>query len=628
MNFGTLKIGETQQQTFAVPEDDQPATPSISGDPGFTVESTTDSEVVVEFTAGMVAAGEKAGLLTVGATTEALTATVEHELLVTSGSAGSTVLGDSDTLLVAVTNRTDADATVSVDGDFTVSPTTVPASTGPHAVTVTFTPTQTGARAGTVTAAASGLTGTGAVSGTGVEATPDAETAALLGVASVEQGDDGAGGTKTTYKVHVPSSSTKMHLGAAVSPFASGMDGFGLQTSAKGLLQASGDIGINSTSGDVLIQAESGSGDSAGRVITVSNKNTVIAASGGAYVLGDGGVTISTAMDVCPDTRTSDGLPDPDGMADSSAWASGAFAALDGLIAVASLFRVGFSAWRDGKKIKAADAALGVVSGAAAVTAATLGGFSVANAAGQSWSVPGVTIYGHAGVLIGTCGFGGFYAPAGLVLGSIFPVLMGMDTELLGIRTASLTGKNVQISGWTKIVSAARGRHEVVAGDKITLKVAPMEFFKKPGDDKAELELTQTEITGKAKDHVRFQVGDGTIYVARVTSTGIEIGLGNAQGALDTTKPHATITDAAIELAFKANGSSAKITDGKIALLHAANGFGVEIDQSMVHLHDSSKNYAIKVVNNQIYMQAGSSANALQVAPSGLWFKGSMVKFN
>src|SRR4029079_18663174 len=95
---------------------------------------------------------------------------------------------------------------------------------------------------------------------------------------------------KTTFKVHVPYFATKLNLGAGAAPFADGMHGFGLRTDGRGLVEAAGTITVNSTGGDLRFQSETGN------IATLSEKNTLIGASGSVFVMGDTGVLITSAV--------------------------------------------------------------------------------------------------------------------------------------------------------------------------------------------------------------------------------------------------------------------------------------------------------------------------------------------
>ncbi|MGE0790277.1 MAG: hypothetical protein AB7S26_31670 [Sandaracinaceae bacterium] len=616
IDFGTTKPGETVNRAYTASGDISSVTPTISGE-GFTIVSVAGNVIQLRFTAGMVAAGTKSGALAIGATQVTLEATVVHELSVQGAiDCGSSVVGTPRTVTVMVTNRSDAAATLSISpGAFTVSPSSVAASTGPQTVTVTFTPTAAGAIAGSLRASAGALSGTSDVTGIGIVDGQDA-SAGVLGVDSVETSTSGST-TKTTYKVHVPSFNTKLHMGAAVTPFVN-LDGYGLNTDGKGLLKATGNIGIHSTEGNVYLQAKGANGNG-GELVGVSNTNTVLAAKGSAYLLGDGGVTICTAVDVSP-AESNDQLPDPANMTRGSSIAAGIFAALDGLIALASLFRVGYNTWKGWSGSSKTDVGMAVVSGGAAATATVLGGFSVANAAGQSWSVPGVTIYGHAGVLIGTAGYGSFYAPAGMVLGSIFPLMLGMDAEVLGLRTANLTGKHCTIEGFSD-AKMNGGEVELAAKTKITASV-------KPGAGvvtKSELMLDGTSIAAKTANLLKLQIGDtGTTYLVRVDNTGgIQIGV-DAGGTLDRSKPFAQINDTLVKVTAGTTGASATLQGNEITLAAGPGKSSVKLENDGVKITDTTQNQSLQVWNNQVYLKSGSSN--MQIAPGGAWVKGQSIK--
>lgn len=613
IDFGTLLPGDQEDRDFSIPPGDRGAA-SVSG-AGFSLEGFTngDATATVKFTAGSVAKGDKTGTLTYGPEnkTVALEAKVDHELSVPARAyLGTLLLGASNPKVIPVTNRTDANATITITSDYTVTPTTVPASAGPMNVTVTFTPTAVGDRIGSLKATVGQLEAETTLTGVGTEES-DNEEVGELGVTSVET-SDGGGGTNTTYKVHVPSQTTAMHLGAAVSPFPS-LDGFGLRTEGKGLLQANSHIGINSTTGDVRVQAQSDDGT----VLTVSGGNSIFAAKGSAYLVGDGGVLVTTALNVETSVGTN-GIPNPADMTTGSNVAAGVFAALDGLVALASAARAikttSWSEWGTTNKRGRAAIGAGAVSAGAALFATFLAGNSVGGAAGgDPWvPVPGVTVYGHAGVLLGTPGFGGFYSAAGLVLASVFPIMMGMDSEILGLRSAGVTGNDVGIDGWVDVEVKAGKKFVTTAGKSVELTA----------NDGAG---TLNKLFLNVDDRGGFAVGD---FAITLTSDGVMVGNRSATGAVDTTKPHAKIDASEINLLSKDGGSLATITDGTLTFEHAPDGTGMFIKNNLVSLYDKGsggKNW-VKVANTLVEVQGGSASNKVQASSSGIVVKGAVIK--
>ena len=238
---------------------------------------------------------------------------------------------------------------------------------------------------------------------------------------------------------------------------------------------------------------------------------------------------ITTAVDVDPkigdgtSSSPNDGIPHADSMTSGSTAAAIVFGSLDAIIAGASFVRV-----------------LKTPSGRARA--------SPSRSARSRWAppssaraprspppcwhrlhlrqhrrvqpkVPGVTVYGHAGVLIGTPGFGGFYAAAGLVLGSIFPIMLGMDAEILGMRTAGVTGNDISLTAWRDAELTA-GRHTKMASGTNT--------FIKAGT-KLQLAVDAVQLPGHEKDNrITLQENDLTIvvgdYAVTISASGVMIG--------------------------------------------------------------------------------------------------------
>jgi hypothetical protein len=542
LDLGTLFPGDTGTGTLTVSNPDPgdgsaaPVDVSIGGGFVFDDNGTDATTVSVPVGGGTVtvkvvvlagaAAGPLTGTVTGGAAPLTVAATVEHKLEVTpSLSFGGVVVGSNKTANLFVTNLTSDDATVAVTGaGYTAASTTVPPGITAATVVITFAPTAEGGFPATLTVTAGSRSGTCAVNGAGIVA-----GATTTATDSNEDGAVDGSEVKTTYKVHVPSDSTKLHLGAAVTPF-DNLDGFGLRTSAKGLLHADGSIGINSSTGSLLLQAQADDG----AVISVSGGNSVFAAKGSAYLLGDSGVLVTTAIDVATSVGT-DGIPDTGEMSSGSTAAAAVFTALDAVIAGASAVRAikttPWTKWssKQGQRTQRRSIAAGVVSTGAALAATGLGIASVASAHDDvNPSIPGVTVYGHAGVLMGTPGYGGFYAAAGLVLSSIFPVLMGVDSEILGVRSAAVTGNDVSLEAWNDIEAEAGNDATLKAANKVTVAVDP--------NAKTATSLTIED------ESLTILVGS---YAVTVTAAnGILVGSNTAAGgAVDTAKPYVEITD-------------------------------------------------------------------------------------
>lgn len=561
IDFGTVGVGEAVRRSV-------PGFPlfgsGTTSDPRFSIVGPFNPQVVFTATAAD-AEGPVTATLTAGSQTWTLTATIAYSLTVDASHGYGTLAPSSSAYgTITVTNRTPIDATLAVTGDgFTLAgASSVPAGTGPLAVSVVFTHATPSSYSGSLVATAGSKTATCAL---------DAVVAMVAPIASVEvsgtdtdgDGTVSASETKTTYKVHVPSSETRMHLGAAVAPFPN-LDGFGIGTAGKGLLRATGNIGINSSSGHVLLQAQADDKS----ILTVSGGNSVFAAKGSAYLVGDGGVLVTTALNASTKVG-SDGLPNPDDMTAGSNKAALIFAAFDGFVAAASAGRALYTTpWKEYKSAKGkAQIGVGLVSAGSALFATFLAGNSVGGGAGGTplIPVPGVTVYGHAGVLVGTPGFGGFYAAAGLVLSSVFPVMIGMDAEILGLRSTAITGLNATVTGWKAATVESGGKVEVTAKDEIAIEVKPS------GSATSSMTLEDEKLT----------IIVGKYAVTINASTGIEIGF-DKTGAVDADKGRVWIDDAGAYVNGPKNNSWVKLEDGKSSL----NGGSSTAKSGQVQLKD------------------------------------------
>ncbi len=606
---------------------------AIEGE-GFTIESSSPvfephddtvrrvgSTFRVRFTATSDSpVGPATGTLRLNDVSTSLQAAVYHFLEVTTppllvGAVGSALSG-----IVQVDNRTSQDATIALRGavGFALSAGSVPPSTGPVNLTITFTPAAAELYTDSIVASAASQHATADVAARGIvpgTTTTYGGAADQLEAAWHDEDMDGAvdeGEVRTTYKVHVPSAVTRMHLGAAVDPFPN-LDGFGLRTSGKGLLHASGNIGVRSVEGDVRVQAD------AANVVTVSGGNTIIAAKGGSYLIGDGGVLVSTALDVDPQTGD-DGIPEPGNMTAASNAASGVFAALDGMIAAASFIRVAKSrpwrGWKDFTPRAKVGVGMAAVSGGAAFTCAMLGGFSVANASGASYSVPGVTVYGHAGVLIGTPGFGSFYAAAGMVLGSIFPLLLGVDTEVLGMRSVALTGLDATITGWKGVSIEGAEGVKAASGKTINIAVRPEKT------DTSAVAMEDGKIAVTADESLSIQIGKYLVTVDQ--SSGIQIGW-DSNGEVDAQKSRIWLDETSAYVNGPGGKSWVQVED-TMAMI---NGGSSKAKSGQIQLKDDLAKIWAGQQSMAIDGQGNINLKAKQIITDGkvgLTFKGKQIK--
>jgi hypothetical protein len=369
-----------------------------------------------------------------------------------SAAVGNVNLGSSGTLDVVITNSGGSPVTLSASsGTFSYSATTVPANNGTTdgsaTVTITFTPPSVGSHTGTLSLGGQDC----ALSGTGVDVTD----------------------SQNRFHLYVPADSTNFVLGAGIeNQNSSTYDGFGLTTTGTGYLNADTAIAI------------------------YSKKATYVAAGSGLFL----GATIQNASSI-------------DGVSGVASRAGIGFGLVDTAIALASGIRgivntaIGWtgSTWVSN--------AFGIVGAANALAATGLGlaSFSAGVNSDISLNTAGITVYGEGGILMGTPAYCSVYALAGLVLGSLYPFMCGMDSEVYGLRTAALSGlteatvqsllkTTVQAAGLT----GAGGEVEIKAGSKIAITAA--DAAKLAG--KLDMEAG-TSITANAKGHGLRIASDG-----------------------------------------------------------------------------------------------------------------------
>lgn len=361
---------------------------------------------------------------------------------------GNVVAGQSGTATVTVTNTASTAESVALSGaTFTMSPSPLPVGANSSATaTITFLPTAVQSYSGTLTATPSNATCS--VTGTGIEATQE-----TLGSAS-----------GTRFHIDVPTATTSFVLGTGIDSSNATYNGFGLTTTGTGYLNAETAIGI------------------------YSKKSTYVAAGSGLFL----GATIQNVSGI-------------DGLSGVASRAGLGFGVLDTAIALASGVRgivntaIG---WKGSSWVSSMFGIIGVLN-AGAATGLGLASFAAGVDSNISLSTAGITVYGEAGILMGTPAYCSVYALAGLVLGSLYPLMCGMESEVYGLRTAALSGlteatvqsllkTTVQAAGMT----GSGGEVEIKAGSKVTISAA--DAAKLTGDLEME---AGTSIAANAKGH-------------------------------------------------------------------------------------------------------------------------------
>ncbi|MGE3675422.1 MAG: hypothetical protein AB7K71_37480, partial [Polyangiaceae bacterium] len=347
---------------------------------------------------------------------------------------------------------------------FALSPAQLPPFGFPVFVRVDFKPDQARPFSATVTQDFDRSGPSVDLSGTGVTQIEDGAIQKEF-----DPGNDGVAtpDEATRFSVFVPRHDSHFNMGTPDNREGGvKVEGIGLKTDRDILLAATGDtsrVGVVATS-DVIVQSTTRD------VFTLGKERNIMASSGSSFVLGDGGVLIATLTEGSLAEPDAQGLPSPrldsDGKPSTIKAATGVgmfLGILDATVALglANVNRLRFKQQRSPSPL------IGAAMGVAAAGVAALG------VAGQ---VPGVTIYGHAGLLMGTFGFGSFYAAGGMVLSSALPLLLGVDTEIVGLDSLSLWGGlEASVTGANEARLFSHGKVSITADGQ-----APPNFMSGP----------------------------------------------------------------------------------------------------------------------------------------------------
>lgn len=296
---------------------------------------------------------------------------------------------------------------------------------------------------------------------------------------------DSATGTFRRLRIHVPTPDgigSSIALGRGVGGLF--YDGIGAKTSGHIYLDACGGKPASTMSllanGRLLIQSDLDSLylASGGPSALLSSAATNLFGGGGVNIVAGAGQSVTNTDESRVSSRA--GPPSTVGIKaqlDSIGRVVTMWGAVDGAVAAACLVRAGVEAKMDPKLVgwrAAADFAktLGNLSALGCVANNALG-VAGANALG------GVTIHGDAGWLLGTPLYGSAYALAGLTIGSLFPLIIGLkDAEMVGIHNAKLTsaanagvlgGKQASVVGGTDTEVAARSATLTLLGKDIRI---------------------------------------------------------------------------------------------------------------------------------------------------------------
>ncbi|MCA9628832.1 MAG: hypothetical protein KC766_14235 [Myxococcales bacterium] len=439
---------------------------------------------------------------------------------------GSVLVGEQELKGVLVENHAVEALELGLDGDgeFSLGQTSVEGAGVPVFIPISFRPSAKQGFSALVTARINGFEEVLALSGSGVDTLDDGVIQEEFAGADE---DDGAG-KATRFSAFVPTHASRLNMGAP-SPSDAGenrikIDGIGLTTNRKILLRSvgpqesspPGEGKLGDTEAALMATGRTFVQSNLSDVVVAAHRDTITAAGRTAYVLGDASVLIATTAedtvskddDDFPELKLdSDGAPSTLGGAQT---ATRVFTLLDAFVASVQLGRAFVSyaglesRWTStGAKIAAAGA--GALFGA---VISTLGATKKAQ--------PAVTIYGHAGLLMGTPGFGGLYCTAGLAIASLFPLIAGVDAEMFGVSSARVTGHRAGI-GSNMETAVTSHKKVVIKADGVG--PAPIgSWATKAGEL---LGITEGEVEIEAKTNVHAHVSGG--YSLTMTQDNVRV---------------------------------------------------------------------------------------------------------
>jgi hypothetical protein len=227
-----------------------------------------------------------------------------------------------------------------------------------------------------------------------------------------------------------------MTLGRGVN--GTSYDGFGLSTTGYSFFNVTEKFWVQSV-GDLVTQSIDNN------IYSLAKGNNNVAAGGTATLTGGGGAFIAAGFGTDPASADASSPPDTtaaDDVVTSIGKASLAFSILDTTIAFGCGLRAFVGFVNDVKEGTYTNkAGLGVLNFVGAMGGFAGGMINTIGMASQgAVSAAGVGIFGLGGVLVGTPAFGSVYAMSGLVLASLFPFIFGLDGEMFGLKSSTVTG--------------------------------------------------------------------------------------------------------------------------------------------------------------------------------------------
>lgn len=465
----TLEVSVTNTDTISAPLTSSDGAYSFS--PSSVPPGGAVTKVQVTFTPTAVKSypgSVLSGGATLTLTGEGVTIAIDPESL----DFGQRMVGSSELSSLLVTNSGGSAVTVSVAGagysivdlfGNSVSDLSVAPGKG-KSFLVKFAPPSVGTFTGTLTAG----TATAALTGVGVAATIDTAIS-----------EEVEAGVVNRLFLDVPNHATKLTMGRGIS--GNSYDGFGVSTTGDIFLNAIGadtddddekrgrfwlqskqDLIAQSLESNVQFLAKSGWSATAGGTVSL---------------VGGGGVTIAAGFGNDPIKANGSDIPETttaDSINEAVTACAITAAAWDTLIGfgagVRALYGVGSYVYKAhdagrltekvvNKKGLVALNILGAVGGFGTV-ALNIGGLA-------SGAIPGISMFALGGFLAGTPAYASVYAAAGLVLSSLYPFVFGLDCEVMGLKSVTLSGyRNATLQSHSRTTVHSDGDVEISADGK------------------------------------------------------------------------------------------------------------------------------------------------------------------
>ncbi len=405
---------------------------------------------------------------------------------------------------------------------------------------------------------------------------------------------DATAGGSQRLRFYVPTERTTMTLGRYFTDRT--LSGFGVNTNGHVFLNAGdGEHGSSTASvqaqGQVLVQSV------ANNVHVLSQANGVIGAAGSVYVSGGGGLYLGAGHPISTNTMTGGSAPPPNGLSGGLStletfnrfWAATDATVAASMFARTAMINSTAPAWSGSFTNKAAvllahsaAAACSVHSGGVAL----MGASPVSKIDAVSVLNSGVGMYGAGGVLVGTPLFCSLYGAAGAVLGSVYPLVFGLETEVHGARTVSVTSlrnacvvarNDAEVLARKTARLASRTASAWVEGKKVNLGNYKNVSAPQMPTEQAVVEARDS-VDLKSDQQVTIDVGTFRVLV---NTKGVWIGRSGGADAPEATEQLVEVTDGGIRLRA---GEKHWIEVTPKAIVQSVENAVVSLDRSKVEV--------------------------------------------